>query len=149
MEVNISWWMYLLNAFTPFIAFGMLIASKQKKQDQTSSKQALPPMADAIATLMTYMIMAGLLYAFWFAAHWLIFWLLDKPLHIALYFDKPLIAAYWFPYLFGLLFVPYSLLIAPKITRLRVEAILNRVLALGFLASFYMVCITYLKWLAI
>lgn len=147
MNVNVEWWMYLLNAFTPLLAFGALVASKQETQKPVKAEQALPPVESAIATILTYLIMGGIFYAFWFAAHWLVFWLLNKPLHIASYFYKPLIIAYWFPYIFGMFSLLYILLVAPKIRQGCVKTIINKVALLGFSASFYMVCITYLKWL--
>ena len=154
MEQTASWWMYVLNAFSPFFALIMLAHLKSEQQKETGSNTAstnaaepLPPLASAFAGILTQVIMAGFLYTLWLAAHWLIFWLLNKPLHIAAYFYKPALLAYWFPYLFGLYVVYYSAVIAPQLSSMRIKAVFNTIHSLGFAASLYMVFVTYLKWL--
>lgn len=154
MALNVSWWMYVLNAFSPFLALIMLAHLKSEQQKETGSNtvstnaaEPLPPLASAFAGILTQVIMAGFLYAFWLAAHWLIFWLLNKPLHLDAYFYKPAQLAYWFPYLFGLYLVFYSTIIAPQHSAMRIKAVFNTIHYLGFGASFYMVFVTYLKWL--
>ena len=148
MALTVSWWMYLLNAFTPVLSIIML-AQLLSEQQKTARSNTAPqsPLASVIANLVTQLIMAALMYALWLAAHWLIFWLLNKPLHIAAYFYKPALLAYWFPYLFGLYVVCYSAVIAPQLSSMRIKAVFNTIHSLGFAASLYMVFVTYLKWL--
>lgn len=153
MELIIPWWMYALNAFTPFITIIMLAQLKAKQpkdaagQEQANVTEPLPPLASFIAGLLTQVIMAAFMYAFWLGGHWLVFWCLNKPLYIDAYFYKPPLVVYWFPYLFGLFFISYCSLIEPKLTSLRIKTLMNTLNYLAFAASLYMVFVTYLKWL--
>ena len=148
MALTVSWWMYLLNAFTPVLSI-IVLAQLLSEQQKTARSNTAPqsPLASVIANLVTQLIMAAFMYALWLAAHWLIFRLLNKPLHIAAYFYKPALLAYWFPYLFGLYLVFYSAVIAPQLSSMRIKAVFNTIHSLGFAASLYMVFVTYLKWL--
>ena len=78
MALTVSWWMYLLNAFTPVLSIIML-AQLLSEQQKTARSNTAPqsPLASVIANLVTQLIMAALMYALWLAAHWLIFWLLN------------------------------------------------------------------------
>ncbi|GAB2923203.1 hypothetical protein [Rheinheimera gaetbuli] len=152
MAQTASWWMYVLNAFTPMMTLFMLLQFKLIQQQALQAKPdnapaSLPPFASAIAGLLTQVLMAAFMYAFWLGAHWLVFWCLNKPLYIDAYFFKPPLVVYWFPYLFGLFFISYSSLIEPKLTSLRIKAVMGSINYLAFAACFYMVFVTYLKWL--
>ncbi|MBU2071301.1 MAG: hypothetical protein KKE08_01625 [Gammaproteobacteria bacterium] len=154
MELSASWWMYLLNAFTPVLAIIMqahLIAEQQKaasgNTEPVKAAEPLPPIVSAVAGLLTQVIMAAFIYTFWLAAHWLVFWFLNKPFNVDAYFYKPAHLAYWFPYLFGLYFACYSVVVAPNLSSTRFKIVMNSVNFLGFVASLYMVAVTYLKWL--
>lgn len=155
MNGQAQWWMYLLNAFTPVIAFLALVSIKaSKEKDNLSVKGAkgisppeMSPLMSSLATALTQVVMGGILYALWLGGHWLVFWFLDKPLNINGYFYKPALVIYWYPYLFGLFCLYYFTLLEPKISQERIKNIMYRVFYLGFLLAFYMVIITYLKWL--
>lgn len=155
MEQTASWWMYLLNAFNPIMALFMLLQFKLIQQQALqatadNTPASLPPLASAIAGLLTQVLMAAFMYAFWLGAHSLVFWCLNKPFYmdaIDAYFYKPPLVVYWFPYLFGLFFISYSSLIEPKLTSLRIKTLMNTLNYLAFAASLYMVFVTYLKWL--
>lgn len=157
MSGQAEWWMYVLNAFTPVIALLALVSIKtNKEKDSPSVKTAnritapeMSPLVSSLATALTQVVMSSILYAMWLGGHWLVFWFLDKPLNINAYFYKPALIIYWYPYLFGLFCMLYWLLIEPKISQERIKNIMYCVFYLGFLLAFYMVIITYVKWLAI
>lgn len=103
----------MLNAFTPIMVMMMLLQLRLSQQQETqphsgNASEPFSPLISVIAGLLTQVILAAMVYAFWLGAHWLVFWVFSKPLDIAAYFYKPALLAYWFPYLFGLFFVSYS-----------------------------------------
>lgn len=68
MELTVSWWMYVLNAFTPIMALFMLLQFKLIQQQALqatpdNSPAPLPPLASAIAGLLTQVLMAAFMYA--------------------------------------------------------------------------------------
>jgi hypothetical protein len=152
MEVTVSWWMYLLNTFTPVMVLMMLLQLRSSQESQTqppagNAAEPFSPLVFAIAGLLTQFVLAAILYAFWLGAHWLMFWLLSKPLYIAAYFYKPAVLAYWFPYLFGLFFISYCVFLQPKLCSKQIKASIRTLNYVGCVASVYMVFVTYLKWL--
>lgn len=157
MDGQVDWWMYLLSAFTPVVMLLTLGSLKANAEQKNSTNKAdkgitapdISPLGVSITTALTQVVLGGMLYALWLGGHGLVFWLIDKPLHISAYFYKPPLVAYWFPYLFGLFFIIYRVLIAPKISQMRIKTIMHGLISLGFVAACYMVMITYLKWLAI
>ncbi|MDP5148955.1 hypothetical protein [Rheinheimera baltica] len=152
MDLTVSWWMYLLNTFTPVMVLMMLLQLRPPQQTETqpavgNAAEPFSPWVSVIAGLLSQVILAAILYAFWLGAHWLVFWMLSKPLYITAYFYKPAVLAYWFPYLFGLFFISYSVYLQPKLRSTQIKAGIKTLNYVGCVASVYMVFVTYLKWL--
>lgn len=156
MELPLAWWMYLLHAFSPLLVLFMVGAAAQtpkptqqsaRNADSVAATASLPPHIESMASMLTFGVMGVLCYIIWLAAHWLVFSMLDKPLQLDAYFYKPMLVAYWFPYVFGMCFVLYWKCIASHIVRDVIKTRMYRLAVFGFIASFYMVAITYLKWL--
>ena len=156
MELQPAWWMYSLHAFTPALVLTMAaLPAKEVKSSQgtdfdsnsTNSTSRLPSMSEATISILTYVIMSIVYYGIWFVAHGLAFWWLGKPMSLNAYFYKPAMLIYWFPYVFGLVFVLYRAFLASYIFGALAKSIIHRLTVLGFFVSLYMVLITYLKWL--
>lgn len=165
MSVPVEWWMYLAHAFSPMmllLASPLLLRAQHEAAAITAgtTSEAIEPIAAQTPTnsvnaraliftscLITQLLTTAIMYGFWLGAHWLVFWFLGKPLHLDVYFYKPALLAYWFPYLFGAATFSYYALAKPLLHNAQLKNLLHGIIVIGTLLSTYMVFITYLAWL--
>lgn len=166
MSAPVEWWMYLAHAFSPMMLLLGLPALVQARQDTASNDKAvtgsettdtaLPQvpvsavnskLAVFASSVITQLLLTAIMYGLWLGAHWLVFWFLGKPLHLDVYFYKPALLAYWFPYLFGAATFSYYALVKPLLHNAQLKNLLHGIIVIGTLLSTYMVFITYLAWL--
>lgn len=166
MSAAVEWWMYLAHAFTPMMLLLGMPALMQARQGTASNGEAgtasettdtaLPQVpvsavnskfAVFASSVITQLLLTAIFYGLWLAAHWLVFWFLNKPFNVDAYFYKPAHLAYWFPYLFGAVVYSYYALAGPLLNNQLQKNLLHGIIVTGALASTYMVFVTYLAWL--